>query len=50
MPQITRDTLMPLEAYARARPEFRAKVMAHKKNRVLHLGQNLTLIFEDELT
>ena len=50
MPQITRDTLMPLETYARARPEFRAKVMAHKKNRVLHLGQNLTLIFEDELT
>lgn len=50
MPQITRDTLMPLEAYAKARPEFRARVMAHKKNRVLHLGQNLTLIFEDELT
>ncbi|MGE0559159.1 MAG: DUF3501 family protein [Burkholderiales bacterium] len=50
MPQITRDSLMPLEAYARARPEFRARVMAHKKNRVLHLGQNLTLIFEDELT
>jgi hypothetical protein len=50
MPQITRDTLMPLEAYAKARPEFRAKVMAHKKDRVLHLGGNVTLIFEDELT
>ncbi|MBX3652214.1 MAG: DUF3501 family protein [Burkholderiales bacterium] len=50
MPQITRDTLMPLEAYAKARPEFRAKVMAHKKDRVLHLGGNITLIFEDELT
>jgi hypothetical protein len=50
MPQITRETLMPLEAYAKARPEFRAKVMAHKKDRVLHLGGNITLIFEDELT
>lgn len=50
MPQITRDTLMPLEAYAKARPEFRARVMAHKKDRVLYLGANITLIFEDELT
>lgn len=50
MPRITRDTLMPLEAYARARPEFRAKVIAHKKDRTLRLGGNVTLIFEDELT
>ncbi|HEX9674042.1 MAG TPA: DUF3501 family protein [Burkholderiales bacterium] len=50
MPQITRDSLMTLEAYARARPQFRAKVMAHKKNRTLPLGGHLTLIFEDELT
>ncbi len=25
-------------------------VMAHKKNRKIHLGENVTLIFEDELT
>jgi len=50
MPQITRESLMTLEAYARARPEFRARVMAHKKNRVVALGGNITLIFEDELT
>jgi len=50
MPAITRDSLMTLEAYARARPQFRAKVMAHKKNRMLQLGGHLTLIFEDELT
>ncbi len=50
MPQITRDSLMSLEAYAKARPEFRAKVMAHKKNRLVHLGEHLTLVFEDELT
>jgi hypothetical protein len=50
MPQITRESLMTLEAYAKARNEFRTRVMAHKKNRTVHLGQNLTLIFEDELT
>lgn len=50
MPHITRESLMPLEAYAKARPEFRAKVMAHKKNRALQLGEHVTLIFEDELT
>jgi uncharacterized protein DUF3501 len=50
MTRITRDSLMTLEAYARARPEFRAQVMAHKKNRTLHLGDHITLIFEDELT
>jgi hypothetical protein len=50
MPQITRESLLTLEAYARARPQFRARVMAHKKNRTLHLGAHLTLIFEDELT
>ena len=50
MPQITRDNLMTLEAYAKARPQFRAKVMAHKQNRTLRLGEHVTLIFEDELT
>ena len=50
MPAITRDSLMTLEAYARARKAFRAEVMAHKKNRTLPLGGNVTLIFEDELT
>ncbi len=50
MPRITPDTLMSLETYAKARPEFRAKVMAHKKDRTLQLGEHVTLIFEDELT
>jgi len=50
MTHITRDTLMTLEAYAKARPEFRAKVMAHKKNRSIAVGENLRLVFEDELT
>jgi len=47
---IERDSLLSLEAYARERNEFRAKVIAHKKRRTLHLGENVTLLFEDELT
>lgn len=50
MERVTRDSLMTLEAYAKARQEFRARVIAHKKNRTVHLGRNVTLIFEDELT
>ena len=50
MPKITRDSLMTLEAYARARNEFRSRVLAHKKPRTVHLGEHVTLIFEDELT
>lgn len=49
-PQITRESLLTLEAYDKVRPKFRAQVMAHKKNRTLHFGDHLTLIFEDELT
>jgi hypothetical protein len=50
MAQISRDSLLTLEAYARQRPEFRARVIAHKKNRTVRLGQHVNLIFEDELT
>jgi Protein of unknown function (DUF3501) len=47
---IKRDSLMPLEAYARERSGFRAKVLEHKKRRKVHLGGHVTLYFEDELT
>ena len=47
---IARDSLLSLEAYARQRGEFRTKVMAHKKDRTVHVGAHVTLIFEDELT
>src|SRR5258708_20741472 len=50
MPRIDRASLMTLETYARERPEFRAKVIAHKKDRTVHLGEHVTLVFEDELT
>jgi hypothetical protein len=47
---IRRESLLPLEAYARERNAFRTRVMAHKKDRTVALGQNVTLLFEDELT
>jgi hypothetical protein len=50
MPAITRESLMTLEAYARERNQFRAGVIAHKRARTLHLGDHVTLLFEDELT
>jgi len=50
MAKLRRESLMTLEAYAKARKEFRAKVIAHKKPRTVHLGDHVTLIFEDELT
>ena len=50
MPKVTRDSLMTLEAYAKARPDFRRKVIDHKRHRSVALGDHITLIFEDELT
>ncbi|HEY3074077.1 MAG TPA: DUF3501 family protein [Burkholderiales bacterium] len=47
---IKRESLLSLEAYARERSAFRARVMEHKKHRTVHLGGHLTLQFEDELT
>jgi hypothetical protein len=47
---LTHEDLFSLEKYARVRPEFRAKVIAHKKNRQLPIGEHATLYFEDALT
>jgi len=50
MAKVSRESLMTLEAYAKARPAFRARVLEHKKNRKVGLGAHVTLLFEDELT
>ena len=50
MPQIRPDSLLPLEVYARERKDYRSRVIAHKKLRTVHVGEHVTLIFEDELT
>jgi hypothetical protein len=46
---IERHSLLSLEAYARERPSFRSKVIEHKKQRTVALGEHVTLLFEDEL-
>lgn len=50
MQKLTHESLFSLEQYARVRPEFRAKVMAHKKDRRVGLGEHAALYFEDVLT
>jgi len=50
MKKLTHADLWKLEDYSRERSAFRTKVIAHKKNRTVHLGAHLTLIFEDRLT
>jgi hypothetical protein len=50
MHELKREDLLSLEQYAEQRDDFRTRVMAHKKNRRVNIGPNLTLYFEDRLT
>ena len=50
MGHITRESLLTLEAYARARQDIRSQVLAHKRPRTVAIGPNVTLAFEDETT
>ena len=50
MSKLRREDLYSLEKYAQVRAEFRAGVMAHKKERRLPIGPHATLYFEDSLT
>jgi hypothetical protein len=47
---ISRNSLLTLEAYAKVRDSMRARVIEHKKNRYVQLGDHLTFLFEDETT
>ncbi len=49
MDMLKREDLYSLEDYAKARPEFRQKVMEHKKARQVALGEHARLYFEDRL-
>ena len=49
MQKLTREDLHSLEDYSVMRDEFRAQVIQHKKNRVLQVGPNVTMHFEDRL-
>ena len=50
MHKLTREDLYSLEKYAEVRPDFRRKVLEHKRHRRLALGTNAALYFEDRLT
>ena len=50
MRKLDRAALWTLERYAAERPAFRARVLAHKRARRVHLGPHATLLFEDLLT
>ncbi len=50
MRKLKREDLWSLEEYHRERPEFRRRVMAHKRDRIVPLGPNATIHFEDRLT
>ena len=48
--KITADSLMTLEAYSKWRKLHHAEVIAHRKLRSVHLGENINVQFESELT
>ena len=50
MPPITKDSLLTLEAYAKARNELKPQVIAHRRLRSVALGEHVTVQFEDERT
>ncbi len=50
MPKVTRDSLLSLEAYHKVYKDWRRAMVEYKRRRVVHLGEHITLIFEDEKT
>lgn len=49
MQKLTRKDLYSLEEYTEMRDDFRKKIIAHKEDRRLELGENVLLMFEDRL-
>jgi len=50
MNPLSHSDLYSLEEYSRVRPEFRARVIAHKKDRRVAIGEHASLYFEDAMT
>src|SRR5512139_2312849 len=50
MSHLSHKDLYSLEEYSRVRPEFRARVIAHKKDRRVAIGEHASLYFEDAMT
>ena len=47
---ITKENLMTLEAYAKVRKSSQPGAIAHRKLRTVHLGEHVSVQFEDETT
>jgi len=50
MKKLAVSDLMSLERYSRERPDFRARVIAHKRDRHVNVGPNTMWLFEDRIT
>jgi len=50
MQKLVEADLLSLERYSRERNDFRARVIAHKRNRQLGVGPSTMWLFEDRLT
>ena len=50
MNKLTPADLLSLESYDKERARLRAEVLAHKRNRQVGIGPNVTLYFEDRIT
>ena len=48
--KVTADNLMSLEAYTKWRKIHKPEVLAHRKLRSVHLGENVHVQFESETT
>ncbi len=48
--QVTADNLMSLEAYTKWRKTHKPEVLAHRKLRSVHLGENVHVQFESDTT
>jgi hypothetical protein len=47
---LNKEDLFSLEQYSKVRGQFRADVIEHKKSRKVHLGEHITMLFEDKKT
>lgn len=50
MKPLAQTDLLSLEQYAKERANFRSRVLAHKRDRKVRVGEHVTLLFEDRLT
>jgi hypothetical protein len=50
MQPLSLDDILDIDAYEQVRPEYRARVIAHKKRRRVGVGPQVSLVFEDRET